>query len=51
MELVVGACLRQEIFGEALREHADPNAEIIAQAQAAGRLPKKLFPKTILDAP
>jgi hypothetical protein len=49
MELVVGSCLRQKIFGDSLKEHADPNAATIAKAQASGRLPTKLFRKTILD--
>ena len=51
LELVVGECLRVSIFGGALREHADPNAEIIAQAQANGRLSKNLLRNTILDRP
>jgi hypothetical protein len=49
MELVVGSCLRKTIFGDSLKEHTDPNAAIIAAAQASGRLPKNLFRKTILD--
>jgi hypothetical protein len=51
MELVVGRCLRSIVFGDALREHADPNAERIAALQASGRLPKDAFGGTILDAP
>ena len=51
LELVVGECLRASIFGGALREHADPNAEIIAQAQARGQLSKNFSPNTILDRP
>ena len=49
MELVVGSCLRSIVFDNALREHADPNAERIAALQASGRLPKTLSEKTILD--
>jgi hypothetical protein len=51
LELVVGECLRVSVFEGALREHADPNAAIIAEAQAKGRLPKDLSRSTILDEP
>ena len=51
MELVVGCCLRGLIFDDLLREHADPNADVIAQLQASGRLPKVLDDRTILDGP
>ena len=40
MGLVVAACLRQVIFAGALLEHEDPHREIVAQAQASGRIPK-----------
>jgi hypothetical protein len=49
LELVTGRCLRSNVFGDTLKEHVDPNEEIIAQAQAAGRLPSKLFRPSILD--
>ena len=49
MELVVAGCLRLKIFGDALKEHADPNAAIIAEAQAKGRFPKQLPRNSILD--
>jgi len=51
LELLVGRCLRSKIFDDALNEHADPNADIIAQAQATGRLPRNLFRRSILDPP
>jgi hypothetical protein len=49
LELVVIACLRQHIFEGALAEHPDPNAEMIAEAQARGNLPHDLSRGTILD--
>ena len=49
MQLVVGRCLRSKIFGTTLNEHADPNAEQIAQLQAAGRLPQILARPSIFD--
>lgn len=51
LELVVANCLRLQIFGETLKEHPDPNAKIIAEAQARGHLPKNLSRSTILDNP
>jgi hypothetical protein len=51
LELVAGRCLRSKVFDDTLNEHADPNEEIFLQAQAAGRLPMKLFPPSILDPP
>lgn len=45
LELIMAACLRMRIFGQSLREHADPNAEIIAKAQEEGILPKE-FPRS-----
>ncbi len=49
LELLVGSCLRAQIFGSALGEHSDPNAEMIATAQAKGHLPQDLSSGTILD--
>jgi hypothetical protein len=50
LELVVAGCLRLKIFGDSLKEHADPNAAIVAQAQAKGLLPKNMSRSTILEA-
>jgi hypothetical protein len=50
LELVVANCLRRSIFGEAMNEQADPNAAIVAEAQAKGRLPKDLTRSTILNS-
>jgi hypothetical protein len=50
MQLVVGRCLRSKIFGDTLKEHADPNAEQIARLQATGRMPKKLARPSIFDS-
>jgi hypothetical protein len=49
LELVVASCLRLQIFGDAMKEHEDPNAKIIAEAQAKGRLPKDVSRGTILE--
>jgi hypothetical protein len=49
LELVVASCLRLKIFKGALKEQPDPNAKIIAEAQAKGRLPKNLSRGTILE--
>ncbi|MDB5583340.1 MAG: hypothetical protein JWR80_8516 [Bradyrhizobium sp.] len=49
LELVVAKCLQIQIFGDAFKEHPDPNAAIIAQAQASGGLPRKLSRNTILE--
>lgn len=49
MGLVVASCLRVAIFDDTLKEHADPNAAIIAEHQAKGRFPKKLRYSSILD--
>lgn len=49
MELVVASCLRLKIFDGNLHEHPNPNAAIIADAQAKGRFPKKLLRNSILD--
>jgi hypothetical protein len=48
LELVVTSCLRQQIFGGA-EGTPDPNAALIAKAQATGRLPKSLKRNTILE--
>ncbi len=50
MDLLVAQILRASVFGEAIKEHPDPNAAIIAEAQATGRLPRNLTGRTILDA-
>lgn len=39
MGLVVAACLRRVVFGHALQEHGEPYQDIIAEAQAKGRIP------------
>ena len=49
LELVVASCLRLQIFQETIKEHADPNAKIIEEAQARGHLPRNLSRRTILD--
>jgi len=36
LEIVVAAYPPRSIFGESLREHDDPDTQIIAQAQASG---------------
>jgi hypothetical protein len=46
--LVVSACLRQRIFGDALTEHGEPYQDIIAKAQATGRMPKAFKTSSIL---
>lgn len=50
LELVVSTCLRLRIFGGTLKEHFDPNAKIIAEAQARGHLPKHISSSTIFGA-
>lgn len=50
LELIVARCLTKHIFGEALQTHADPNAEILQQGQAIGRLPESLYEDTILGS-
>jgi hypothetical protein len=49
LELVVARCLRKHVFDDALVEHPEPDAHLIAEMQAKGRLPKQLEPNTILD--
>lgn len=39
LELIVAKCLREAIFGGALKYHPDPNAKLIENMQANGRLP------------
>ena len=48
MGLLVAACLRRKIFGNALVEHVEPHQEIIEKMKAAGRIPSR-SPVTILD--
>lgn len=40
VELIVSKCLRASIFADALAYHAHPNAAMIAEMQAKGRLPQ-----------
>lgn len=42
IELVVAKCLRADVFGDDLKCHADPHAEIVSKMQAKGRLPARL---------
>ena len=49
LELVVGSCLRKRIFGATLKEHADPNARFVEEAQKKGRIPKQVRSFSILD--
>lgn len=42
LELIVAKCLRNNIFGGTLPYHANPNAKIIAEQQAKGRMPRRL---------
>ena len=51
LDEVVTESMRRRIFGAALRLQDNPNAEVIAQMQAQGRLPRKLRTGSILDAP
>lgn len=41
IELVVAKCLRSDIFGDTLKYHASPHAEIVATMQARGRMPAR----------
>jgi hypothetical protein len=36
LELIVAKCLREAIFGAALKYHPDPNADLLASMQASG---------------
>lgn len=42
LELIIAKCLREEIFGSYLKYHQDPNAELLADLQAKGKLPRKM---------
>jgi len=42
LELITAKCLREAIFGATLKYHLDPNAELLANMQAMGRLPARL---------
>lgn len=37
--IVIAECLRRKIFGQTLREHTDPHAMLIAEAEASGHIP------------
>jgi len=49
LELLVAASLRKAIFKDALAEHPDPHAELIAEMQSKGRLPKQIDADNILS--
>lgn len=49
LELVVSACLKERVFLGKLREHPDPNGDVIEKARAAGRLPRKVDAVSILN--
>ncbi len=49
LELIAAACLRKTVFDDKLLVHVDPNADIIKEAQAAGRLPRRLNNQSILS--
>jgi hypothetical protein len=49
LELVAAQCLRTVVFGCSLKEHRDPNAALIAELQAKGKLPSRLDEDTILS--
>lgn len=49
LELLVVASLRKVLFEGALIQHADPNAALIAELKAKGKLSSKPQPPTILD--
>lgn len=42
LELVVAKCLRADIFGDALAYHPGPQAQLVTEMQAKGRLPARL---------
>ena len=50
MELVVAASLRAGIFKGRMQEHPAPDAELLAQLRAAGRLPELSIDRTILSS-
>lgn len=49
LELVVSACLKERVFRGELREHPDPNGDVIEKARAEGRLPRKVDAVSILN--
>jgi hypothetical protein len=49
LELITAKCLRLLIFGDKMIEQPDPYADIIAEAQAQGKLPKDLSRRSILE--
>lgn len=49
LELVVAKCLREVIFAGKLAYHPDPHADLLANMQAKGRLPKELAPAAIIS--
>jgi len=49
LELVAAKCLRKVIFRDALKEHADPDSELIAEARMKGMIPEAFEKKSILD--
>ena len=50
LEVVVAACLRQRVFGGALRVHENPNKELLEKLQAEGKISRNRSSKNILDA-
>lgn len=49
MGLLVAACLRQKIFGDALHEHDEPYQDLLAEARQQGRIPQQKLQSSILD--
>lgn len=50
LELIVAKCLRTAIFGTTLKCHPDPNAKLLTEIRAKGRLPARLDEGCILPA-
>lgn len=50
LELVVAKCLREAVFEGELGYHPSPNADIVTEMQAKGKLPKQLAPAAIIVA-
>jgi len=48
LELVVARCLRQGIFGGALKAHPNPHAEIVEKQKKLGRLPRNTRGRSII---
>ncbi|WP_225007227.1 hypothetical protein [Novosphingobium percolationis] len=48
IELIVAKCLRADIFGDGLKCHADPHADLVADMQARGHLPFRLDDRCII---